>query len=129
MIVEKVDPTRETFKDYSLEGAVLTIGELAVDLEGEQGEQEVIIAFSTCEGVIHRGLMPCGEYVAEVIIPPRRYETVEVKDTAAAASGEAEEGGPETRMESIPVPLDRDTVKLKLWPAAARSENIPEGEK
>jgi DNA adenine methylase len=23
--------------------------------------------------VIHRGLTPCGEYVAEAIIPPRRY--------------------------------------------------------
>jgi hypothetical protein len=109
MIIERVDPNQEVFKDYHLEGTVLTIGGIDLDLAVEQGDQQVIITFTYCNGVIHRGMMPCCTYAAEVLIPPRRYETAEVVD-------EAQEGEQQTHIESIPMPLDVDGITLKLWP-------------
>jgi hypothetical protein len=126
MIVEKVDPSREAFGDYSLEGAVLTIAGISVNLEEEQEEQEVIITFAACDGKVHRGMMPCCTYVADIIIPPRRYEAVEVEGpgSGSAGSGKAnsEEKEPETHTESVPVPLDLDSVTLRLWPVMEQSE-------
>jgi hypothetical protein len=121
MIIETVDRSREAFSDYSLDGAVLTIGGIPVNLEEEQGDQEVIITFARCNGTIHRGMMPCCEYVAGVIIPPRKYDPVEVED-----ENREKDEGPATRTESVPVPLDVDSVTLRLWPVVdeARSEGI-----
>jgi hypothetical protein len=118
MIIQKVDPAREAFSDYSLEGAVLTIGGIAVDLETEQKDQEVIITFSDHNGMIHRGMMPCCKYVSEVILPPRKYDVVEVEGSPANTfSGEDNEGEePETHTETVPVSLDLDSVVLNLWP-------------
>jgi hypothetical protein len=124
MIIERVDPSRDVLEDYSLEGAVLNIAGIAVDIEAEQGDQEVIITFSNHNGMIHRGMMPCGEYVADVIIPPRKYETVEVEDERGEDGGDEE---PKTRTESVPVALDLDSVILRLWPLAAQSENEQQG--
>jgi hypothetical protein len=118
MLIQKVDPSREVFSDYSLEGTILSIGGIEVDLEAEQENQEVIITFSNHNGMIHRGMMPCCEYVAEVILPPRRYEAVEVDGPPVKAfSGEEGEEVPATYIETVPVPLDVDSVILKLWPA------------
>jgi hypothetical protein len=127
MIVEKVDPSREAFSDYSLDGMVLTIAEIPVNLEEEQDEQEVIITFATCDGKVHRGMMPCCQYVADVIIPPRKYETVEVEGpgSGTAGSGGSKDGSgeePETHTESVPIPLDLDSVLLRLWPVVEQSE-------
>jgi hypothetical protein len=122
MIIEKVDRTREAFNNYSLEEAILTIGGIEVDLAVEQEDQEVIITFSNHNGIVHRGMMPCCNYVAEVIIPPRRYETVEVDGPPANAfSGDGKKGDkeeePATHTERVAVPLDMDSVILKVWPA------------
>ena len=125
MIVEKVDSSREAFSDYSLEGTVLTVAGIPVDLEEEQGDQEVVITFSACGGMVRREMMPCCEYVADVIIPPRKYETAEVEGpgSGTAGSGKAKGGEePETRTESVPVPLDLDSVTLRLWPVAGQGE-------
>jgi hypothetical protein len=121
MIVEKVDPSREAFGDYSLEGAVLTIAGIPVNLEEEQDEQEVIITFAACDGKVHRGMMPCCQYVADVIIPPRKYETVEVEGPGSGTVGSGDEE-PVTHTESVPVPLDLDSVILRLWPVVEQSE-------
>ncbi|GHV79111.1 hypothetical protein AGMMS49944_09020 [Spirochaetia bacterium] len=112
MQIQKVDPRRESFSDYLLEEHVLTIGEIVLDLDEEERDQEVVISFTQCEGVIHRGLMSCGDYVAEVIIPPRRYVQEEVPDEA----GEDPDEDMGTHTENVPVPLDIDSVILKLWP-------------
>jgi hypothetical protein len=112
MIIEKIDPGRESFSDYSLSGDSLTIGGVTIDLAAEQGEQETIINLGRCNGEVHRGLMPCCVYVAEVVIPPRRYEGVDVEG----------EGG-ETQTVAAPVPLDTGSVVLRLWPAAGEAES------
>lgn len=124
MIVEKVDPSREAFGDYSLEGVVLTIAGIPVNLEEEQNEQEVIITFAACEGKVHRGMMPCCQYVAEVLIPPRKYETAEGPGSGTAGSGDTEANGeePETHTESVPIPLDLNSVTLRLWPIVEQSK-------
>jgi hypothetical protein len=118
MIVQKIDPDREAFSDYSLEDAILTVGGIAVDLSAEQGDQEVVITFSDHNGMIHRGMTPCCKYVAEVIIPPRKYEVAEAEgppaNTFAGKDNEGDE--PETHTETVPVPLDLDSVVLNLWP-------------
>jgi hypothetical protein len=124
MIIEKIDPAREAFGDYALEEAVLTVGGVSIDLEAEQGEQEAVITFSNHNGVIHRGMMPCGEYVADVIIPPRKYETVEVEDDRGEDGGDE---GPGTHTESVPVALELDSVILRLWPVTAQGENEEQG--
>lgn len=110
---------------------MLTIGGIAVDLEAEQGDQEVIITCSNHNGMIRRGMMPCCEYVADVIIPPRKYEKVGVAgpSSGTAGSGDTDDNDeePETHTESVPVSLDVDSVTLRLWPVAVQGENEQEG--
>jgi hypothetical protein len=125
MIIEKVDPGREAFSDYSLEETILTVGGIEVDLAAEQGDQETIVTFASCNGTVHRGMMPCCEYVADVIIPPRKYDLVEVENENGGNEKGNEE--PATHTESVPVLLDLDSVILRLWPVTAQSENEEQG--
>jgi hypothetical protein len=126
MIVEKVDPSCEAFSDYALDGAVLVIAGIPVNLEEEQGDQEVIITFAACNGKVHRGMMPCCEYVADVIIPPRKYEMVEVEGPGSGTAGSGNDNDQDeeaaTHTETVPVPLDLDSVTLRLWPVVEQSE-------
>ena len=111
MIIQKVDPDRVCFEDYSLEGKILMVAGIAIDLEAEQRDEERVLVFSRCNGEVHRGMMgDCCEYAAEVVIPQRRYEPVEVPNE----DGDGEE--PATHMEMAPVPLDVESVVVKLWP-------------
>jgi hypothetical protein len=106
MIVEKIDPERECFGDYSLEGTMLTVGGIAVDLAAEESDQQVIVTFGYCEGQVHRGLAGrCCEYAAEAIIPPRRYRIVEVEGGSGMfPGGDEKDGVPATHTESVPAP-------------------------
>ncbi|GHV79182.1 hypothetical protein AGMMS49944_09730 [Spirochaetia bacterium] len=125
MIVEKVDPARDSFSNFSLEEKILTIGGVAIDLEAEEGDQEKIITLGSCNGMVHRGLMPCCIYVADVIIPPRKYEPVEVEGPASSnAGGGNSDEEQETHIEMVPVPLNTDIVTLRLWPL----EDVPQVE-
>jgi hypothetical protein len=125
MIIEKVDPAREAFSDYSLEEAILTVGGIEVDLAAERGDQEAVITFAICDGKVRRGMMPCCEYVADVIIPPRKHDLAEAENERGG-NGKADEE-PATRTESVPVPLNLDSVMLRLWPVTARGENEEQG--
>jgi hypothetical protein len=113
MIIEKIDPARESLGGYSLEGDTLHIGGVTLNLSEEQEDQEKIITLGSCDGAVHRGLMPCCTYAADVIIPPRRYALHETGG----------EGG-ETETESAPVPLDTESVVLRLWPIAGEAGEI-----
>jgi hypothetical protein len=112
MIIEKIDPLRECFSDYSLDDDSLTIGGVIIGLTADQGDQETIITLGKCNGMVHRGLMPCCVYVAEVVIPPRRYEYFEA---------EGEDGEMETI--ATPIPLDTESVVLRLWPVVDEAES------
>jgi hypothetical protein len=132
MIIEKIDPARESFSDYSIDGTILTIAGLTIDLALEEGDQQVIIQFGSCNGKVHRGLMPCCEHVADVIIPPRKYKTVEVDGPPQEISHDGMSEGeelPVTHTETVPAPLDVESVLLNLWPVdETRDETIQEEE-
>jgi hypothetical protein len=124
MIIEKVDPARDSFEDYSLEEKTLTIGGVVIDLEAEEDDQEKIITLGSCNGMVHRGLMSCCVYVADVIIPPRKYDSVEVEGPAGSnAGGGKTDEGTETHTEMIPFPLNTNTVTLRLWPLEAATQS------
>jgi hypothetical protein len=119
MIIEKIDPARTSFSDYSVEGTMLTIAGLTIDLALEEGDQQVIIRFGSCQGRVHRGLMPCCEHIADIVIPPRKYQPVEVDGPPPGAMYNGvneDEELPETHTETVPVPLDTESVVLSLWP-------------
>jgi hypothetical protein len=65
--------------------------------------------------------MPCCTYVADVIIPPRRYKIV-VKENLLDNDGDTDEAP--THTESVPIPLDVESVILRLWPVAEPRANI-----
>jgi hypothetical protein len=117
MIIEYIGKQDHAFSDYVLDGATLTVAGIAVDLAAEQQDQELRIVFVRHEGKIRRGMIPCCEYAVEVVIPPRRYETVEIP--ASEESEILEEGteqiAEEAYMGSIALPLDTETVMLRLW--------------
>jgi hypothetical protein len=114
MIIEKIDPARESFSDFSIEDTMLTIADITIDLVLEEGDQQVIIPFGSCDGKVHRGLMPRCEHVADVVIPPRKYETVEVDGPPQGMIEDDEL--PATHTETVPAPLNVESVILNLWP-------------
>jgi hypothetical protein len=120
MIIENIDPERKSFSDYSLDGNILTISGVAIDLAAEEGEQEIRITLGCCNGMVHRGLMPCCTYVADVIIPPRRYETAVIESSTDINGGDTDEATTHTK--SVPIPLDPESVVLRLWPVADETE-------
>jgi hypothetical protein len=119
MIIEKIDPARESFSDYSIDGTILTLAGITIDLALEEDDQQTIIQFGSCQGKVHRGLMPRCMHVADVVIPPRKYQTVEVDGPPQGMThgGIGENGElPATHTETVPVPLDVESVVLNLWP-------------
>jgi hypothetical protein len=132
MIIEKIDPARESFSDYNIDGTILTLAGVTIDLAMEEGDQQVIIQFGSCQGKVHCGLMPCCKHIADVVIPPRKYQTVEFdgppQGMTHSGIGENEEL-PATHTETVPVPLDVESVVLNLWPVdEMQGETIQEEE-
>lgn len=90
----------------SLDGLILTLGgTLAIDIGGEQRDIErVINVFVDADGT------PSFEgdtFAAVIVIPPRRYGNMEVKETV---------GGEEvTQIVSVPQPCQISAVTLHLW--------------
>jgi len=133
MTIQKVDPNREAFSDYQLVEKTLTIAGISVDLEAEQEDQEKVITFTRCgkTGNIVRGMvMPCCQYLAEIIIPPRKYEEVEVEDEPVTPPKGKPKGDEEvtTHTEIIPLPLDIESVIFRTWPVEAQEETNSEEE-
>jgi len=126
MIIEKVDPHRESFSDYQLTDSILTVAGIAVDLEAEQGDQEKVIAITKCgvTGKIMRGMMPCCKYLADIIIPPRKYKEVEVtEEPVTPPKGKPKDEDAVTHTENVPLPLDLNSVILRTWPVEVSGEN------
>ncbi len=98
--------------DLDEEAKVLTVAGLAMNLEELEKDTQNIITISQEEkGPV---LGPVGRYgfIADIEIPPRRYEYL---------SGTDENGDPVTYQ--VAVPLDTERITLRLWPLVATPTN------
>lgn len=107
------------FSEYSLnpKRKKLTVGGIVIDLEDStlDGCQNILNITRNSDGTCVLGLGGKAGYVADIEIPPRqyRYET----------TGEGEE----EKTEKIPIPLDLNTVVLKLWPYGTEEDSVEGG--
>lgn len=92
------------FITYNLIGYVFTIGSLSIDLDQRQTDSETIIDITRNGNVITEGYDSEGEYVANIQIPPKKYNTVQGVDG---------NGDPVTN--KVATALKTDDVKLTLW--------------
>lgn len=98
--------------DLDEETKVLTVAGVEIDLAAAEADCQTILNVTNNGGTPVLGLSGKNGYIADVEIPPRRYETVEE---------EGADGEPTTK--SAPVPLDTKSVVLKLWPYPVESSN------
>lgn len=107
------------FAEYNLDekSKKLTIENITIDLEDAVKDDclNVLTITRSCCGPCVLGLDGKAGYVADIEIPPRqfRHET----------TGE----GDEEKTQRIPLPLDLNTVVLKLWPYGTE-KNVEGGE-
>jgi len=99
---------------YSLdeETKVLKVAGVEIDLAAAEADSQTILNITNDDGTPILGLEGKNGYIADVEIPPRRYETVEE---------EGDNGEPQTK--SVPLSLDTKAVVLKLWPYPVESSN------
>ncbi|WP_198468955.1 hypothetical protein [Acetomicrobium sp. S15 = DSM 107314] len=102
MIVKKIQP--EPHVEWTIDGTILFIGDIALDLESEQKDSQVIIDICTRGEDLVIGLGD--RYVASILIPPARYEMVD--------SGEIDEHENPVFLRRK-LPIDLEAVELVLW--------------
>lgn len=98
MIVTHLNSGRKA--EFSVNGTVLTIGSLSIDLQERQGDvQRVIdVCLDTTYTTVQEGVGAW--YVATIIIPPREYRLVENDNGETSI---------------VPMPLDMSKVEIRLW--------------
>jgi hypothetical protein len=101
MIITELQP--EPFVNWSLDGTLLSVGNIMLDLKEEQQDSQTIINICEKYGELIKGLGDV--YVAVVVIPPAQYQLVE--------AGADEEGNPIYENERLPI--DTNSVQLVLW--------------
>jgi len=106
----------DKYPEFSLDKKkkILKVENVKIDLEGavKDGCQNVLyITRNCCDGTCVPGLDGKAGYVADIEIPQRQYRQ--------ETTGE----GDQEKIIDIPVPLDLDTVVLKLWPHGAGENN------
>jgi hypothetical protein len=94
----------------------LTIEGVVIDLEASTLDdcQNILNITRDGDGICVLGLDGKAGYVADVLIPPRQYRY--------QTTGEGEE----EKTEKIFIPLDLNTVVLKLWPYGAEENKSVE---
>ncbi len=90
--------------EFSLNGTVLTVQGVQIDLAARQRDTQVVIDVS-----LGRDLQTAADgvgawYLATIVIPPRTYKLV---DTTGP------DGQPAQELQALP--LDLDQVELRLW--------------
>lgn len=106
MQIQKIPENAENVIDYEITGNVISFNddELALNLKKRERDGDVHIDIcSDRSGALVIGTAQGLRYVAQIDIPARAYEDVEV-----------EENG-ETITRSVPVPFDIDRCTLTLW--------------
>jgi hypothetical protein len=111
MIITKIQPG--PYVKWNLEGTKLIVEDIEIDLEEEQKDSQVIIDICGENGELIVGLG--NMYVASIIIPPAKYELVEIDELD-------ENGNPIYSMNKIP--LDLESVELVLWQYQKQEEEV-----
>ena len=98
MIVTHLNSGRKA--EFTVDGTVLTIGSLSIDLQERQGDvQRVIdICLDATYATVQEGVGAW--YVATIIIPPREYQLVENDNGETSI---------------VPMSLDVSKVEIRLW--------------
>jgi hypothetical protein len=111
MIVKKLGKETDRYADFSVEGNAITFADqLVIDLEEEEQDDEVNIPVCSNGTEYHRDLHPDCAYVAQIIIPPRKYDIDYVDEE------NKETGKFESKEVKLPIPFDVENVVLRLWP-------------
>ncbi len=111
--IELQGPSGACCVDYSINGAVVQVGNVTVNCEEMQGDHQRLIDICADEGGFSLGAIQGKPFVMNIIIPPKQY--VEVGD------GTDESGNPKTRREALP--LNASEITIRLWPYAGQSQN------
>ncbi|GEA17482.1 AAA family ATPase [Moorella sp. E306M] len=92
--------------EYSLNGTVLTVHGVSVDLAARQRDVQTVIDISLGSDFATAAEGTGAWYVATIVIPPREYDLVD--------TGQVDENGNPV-MTPEPKPLDMNKVELRLW--------------
>ena len=103
---------------YSVRGTKVTFNDdLTLNLASR--EQDWPVHIDICfdeDNALVIGASVGRAYVAQIDIPARQYEAVEIE-------GEATEGGEGEETRRVPIALDMDTVTLTLWSIELRGND------
>lgn len=91
---------------YSLNGTILTVGDVSIDLQERQRttERVIDICLDNQLKTMREGLSAW--YVANIIIPPKKY--------TLQPTGQKDESDNDI-MEEVELPVDTSQVELRLW--------------
>jgi hypothetical protein len=111
MIIQKLGKETNNYVNFFLNGNVIIFpDQFIIDLEAEERDDEVTIPVCSNGTDYHRTLHEDCAYVAQIIIPSRKYN-IDYEDVENKETGEFE-----SKEISIPVPFDVENVILRLWP-------------
>lgn len=92
--------------NYTMNGSVLAMGNLVIDLAERQGDAQVSMDITRDGNTLIEGLGGRGGYVACVVLPPKEYDTIETGEVDAMGN---------RITNRIALPLDTEKVILSLW--------------
>lgn len=115
MKVTRVPENGSNFVEYEVSGNVISFGDDEISANLKKKERDEIVKLDVCED-FYGGLTfaPGGAriYVAEIMIPARQYEDVQVENPNYDPE---DENSQEFITEKRPVPFDIDNVELTLF--------------
>jgi len=99
--------------DFSIAGSTVTVAGISIDCAARQ--QDVPVHIEVRQNQHGPGEGGNGAFLAQIRIPARRFETVQIQPQES--TGEAGSMNQPTERQE-PLPLDPRTVVITLWPAA-----------
>jgi hypothetical protein len=111
MIIQKLGKETDRYVDFFLDKNTITFADqLTIDLEAEEKDDGVNIPICSNGIDYHRTLHNDCAYVAQIIIPPRRY-SIDYEEVDNEETGEVD-----LKETSTPIAFDVENVTLELWP-------------
>jgi hypothetical protein len=92
--------------DYSINGTVLKVQEVAIDLAARQRDVQNVVDVSLGSDLTSAAEGVGAWYIATIIVPPLEYDLVD--------SGKTDENGNPIMVPQA-MPLDMSKVELRLW--------------